>query len=141
MKIYGSLARNIDFEVALHTLHSYTPHSSLDTRTLYDSTLHTLHCGFALYGESCTFPCRHSKHFTLRTFGTHSTLYNSSLLHSTLCHSKMSCTLRYRSTLHHSIHSTLHSTLHTPHFTFHTPHSTLYTLHFTLYTPHSTLHT
>ena len=125
MKFDGSLARNIDFEVAnfqvLRKIRRKTSKSYKVSKleeisdemlvltlprvsSQAHSTLHTLN--FPLHAPDSTLYTPHSA-----LYSPHFALY------------------------------TLRSTLHTPHFTLDTPHFTLHTLHSRLYTPHSKINT
>ena len=169
MKIDGSLARNIDFEVANLEVHKKTRRKTSvlklktggslarnarsDAPTCLVSSL-WFSCGFAVsMGEA-------AKLFLVESFqaGCHAVLRGNcgTLWHSNLFDNVSKVVLCCRRNTFVSFsqdelqfawqvqHSTLHAppfTLHTPHFTFLYTLHTLYTLHPTLYTPHSKLDT
>ena len=169
MKIDGSLARNIDFEVAnFQVLRKTRRNTSIATKC-ENWRMSRRKCSFwcshvsrleslvflwprRVYGGSCkTYPFRRfPSRLPVVLRGKRGTLWHSNLvdnstfytLHFTL-HTPHFALHTLHSTLYtlHSTLHTLHSTLYTPHFTLHALHLTLYTLHFTLYTPHSTLYT
>ena len=162
MKIDGSLARNIDFEVAnFQVLRKTRRNTSIATKC-ENWRMSRRKCSFwcshvsrleslvflwprRVYGGSCkTYPFRRfPSRLPVVLRGKRGTLWHSNLVDNSTFY-----TLHF--TLHtphfalHTLHSTLytlHSTLHTLHFTLRTLHSTFYTLHFTLYTLHPTLYT
>ena len=143
MKIDGSFARNIGFDVVdSEVTKCENLWKSFNKRSLWAFTLYTRH--FALYTLNFAL---HTLHFTcaLHTalYFTHCTLHSTlHTLHSTLCtlHSTV-CTLHSALYTWHFTLFTLHSTLYTSHFPPHTLHFTLHNPHFTLYTLHSRLNT
>ena len=158
LRIDGSLARNIDFEVANLKARAKTRRKTsilkLQSVKIEEVSHERLvlmlpHLSSQVSGFPMASPCLWGKlqnlsfskvskqvvmSFCVAGAGTlHSTLRT---LHSTL-HTLHSTTLHFA---HSSLH-TLHFTLYTPHSTLDTLHSTLYTPHFILHTPHSTIYT
>ena len=160
MKIDGSLARNIDFEVANFNVQKITRRKTsilklqsvkiggslarnahFDAPTCIVSSL-WLSCGLTVSMGEAAKPilfqgAKASCNVVLR--GRCGTSWH--------CHVSPTCRTSFclaGAILLRTPHYTLHSTtLYTPHTTLHTPHTTLPALHFTLCTPHfthSTLH-
>ena len=126
MKIDGSFARNIGFDVVdSEVTKCENLWKSFNKRSLWAFTLYTRH--FALYTLNFALHTLHYMRFTHCTllYTLHFTLHTP---HFTL------------HTLHFALHS-LHFTLRTLHLTFYTLHFALNALHFTLSTPHFTLYT
>ena len=118
MKFGGSLAQNIDFEVANFRLLVKTGRKT----SIFELQLVKIEGSLGSLAQNACFEAP--------------TCLVWSLWLGSICGG--SCkTFRFQCA---KVSNILHSTLDTPHFTLHTPHSTLNTLHSTLYTPHFTLH-
>ena len=159
LKIDGSLARNIDFEVANFKVHT---RKLVGKRRFWSYKVWKLEEVFT----KCSFWCFNMSRFESVVFVRRRHVYGGScktcpflgvkpgwnvvlrgrrgtFWHSNLFQNVLKVVFCGRHNAPHTLHST-HSTLDTLHFTLYTLHSTLYTPHFTLrtlYTPHFPLYT
>ena len=153
LKIDGSLARNIGFEVANFEVHKKTRRKTsilkLQSVKIGGSLARNLvlmlqHVSSWVSGFPVASPCLWGKLQNLSCFKVSKPVVTRFCVTGAAVRDIFTClrTCRKSFCVASAIPlRTLHSTLYTPHFTCYTPHCALHTLHSSLYTLHSTLRT